>query len=63
MDKFGSLVEIDCRDGKYQRREELRPACMAAALLTSETVILHNIPYVRDIITQRRLLEDVGATV
>jgi UDP-N-acetylglucosamine 1-carboxyvinyltransferase len=37
--------------------------CMAAALLTSETVILHNIPYVRDIITQRRLLEDVGATV
>src|SRR5258707_8842499 len=36
---------------------------MAAALLTSETVILHNIPYVRDIITQRRLLEDIGATV
>lgn len=37
--------------------------CMAAALLTAETVILHNIPYVRDIITQRRLLEDLGATV
>jgi UDP-N-acetylglucosamine 1-carboxyvinyltransferase len=37
--------------------------CMAAALLTSETVMLHNIPYVRDIITQRRLLEDIGATV
>lgn len=37
--------------------------CMAAALLSSETVILHNIPYVRDIITQRRLLEDLGATV
>lgn len=37
--------------------------CMAAALLTAETVILHNIPYVRDIITQRRLLEDIGATV
>jgi UDP-N-acetylglucosamine 1-carboxyvinyltransferase len=36
---------------------------MAAALLTPETVILHNIPYVRDIITQRRLLEDIGATV
>lgn len=36
---------------------------MAAALLTHETVILHNIPYVRDIITQRRLLEDIGATV
>ena len=37
--------------------------CMAASLLTSETVTLHNIPYVRDIITQRRLLEDLGATV
>lgn len=37
--------------------------CLAAALLTPETVTLHNIPYVRDIITQRRLLEDVGATV
>ena len=36
---------------------------MAAALLTSETITLHNIPYVRDIITQRRLLEDIGATV
>lgn len=37
--------------------------CMAAAILTPETIILHNIPYVRDIITQRRLLEDIGATV
>jgi UDP-N-acetylglucosamine 1-carboxyvinyltransferase len=37
--------------------------CLAAALLTPETVILHNIPYVKDLITQRRLLEDLGATV
>jgi len=37
--------------------------CMAAAVLTQETVTLHNLPYVRDIITQRRLLEDIGATV
>src|SRR5262249_42463952 len=37
--------------------------CMAAALLTSETVTLHNLPYVRDIITMRRLLEDVGSHV
>jgi UDP-N-acetylglucosamine 1-carboxyvinyltransferase len=37
--------------------------CLAAGLLTAETVTLHNIPYVRDIITQRRLLEDLGATV
>ena len=32
---------------------------MAAALLTAETVTLHNLPYVRDIITMRRLLEDI----
>src|SRR5690349_13523600 len=37
--------------------------CLAATLLTGETVILHNVPYVRDLITQRRLLEDLGATV
>src|SRR6186713_1161285 len=37
--------------------------CMAAAVLSAETVTLHNLPYVRDIITQRRLLEDLGATV
>ena len=37
--------------------------CMAAALLSPATVTLHNLPYVRDIITQRRLLEDLGATV
>jgi UDP-N-acetylglucosamine 1-carboxyvinyltransferase len=37
--------------------------CLAAALLTPETVILHNVPYVRDLITMRRLLEDLGATV
>ncbi len=37
--------------------------CMAAALLTPETVTLHNVPYVRDCLTQRRLLEDLGATV
>jgi UDP-N-acetylglucosamine 1-carboxyvinyltransferase len=36
--------------------------CMAAALLTSENVTLHNLPYVRDIITMRRLLEDLGCT-
>jgi len=37
--------------------------CLAAALLTAETVTLHNVPYVKDLITQRRLLEDLGATV
>jgi UDP-N-acetylglucosamine 1-carboxyvinyltransferase len=33
---------------------------MTAALLTSERVILHNIPRVRDISTLRSLLEDLG---
>lgn len=37
--------------------------CLAATLLTEETVTLHNVPYVKDLITQRRLLEDLGATV
>jgi len=36
---------------------------MAAAILTAETVTLHNLPYVRDIITMRRLLEDIGGHV
>ena len=37
--------------------------CLAASLLTPDTVILHNVPYVKDLITMRRLLEDLGATV
>ena len=37
--------------------------CLAAALLSPETVTLHNVPYVKDLITQRRLLEDLGCTV
>lgn len=37
--------------------------CMAAALLTAETVTLHNLPYARDIITMRRLLEDLGCEI
>jgi UDP-N-acetylglucosamine 1-carboxyvinyltransferase len=37
--------------------------CLAASLLTPETVSLRNVPYVRDLITMRRLLEDLGATV
>ena len=35
--------------------------CLAATLLSPKTVVLHNVPYVRDLITQRRLLEDLGA--
>ena len=37
--------------------------CMAAALLTDEPVILENIPQVRDIETERRLLASMGAEV
>jgi UDP-N-acetylglucosamine 1-carboxyvinyltransferase len=38
-------------------------ACMAAALLTEEDVTLENIPQVRDIETERRLLASMGAEV
>jgi len=34
---------------------------MAASLLTAETVELENLPYVRDILTARRLLTEMGA--
>ncbi|MBP1622024.1 MAG: UDP-N-acetylglucosamine 1-carboxyvinyltransferase [Acidobacteria bacterium] len=34
---------------------------MAAALLTADTVQLENIPYVRDILTTRNLLQEMGA--
>src|SRR5512140_2503627 len=37
--------------------------CMAAALLTDETVTLENIPDVRDIQTERKLLVAMGAEV
>jgi UDP-N-acetylglucosamine 1-carboxyvinyltransferase len=37
--------------------------CMAAAILTEEEVILENIPQVRDIETERRLLVSMGAEV
>src|SRR5271169_2813332 len=36
---------------------------MAAALLTEDTVVLENIPQVRDIITERNLLTAMGAEV
>jgi UDP-N-acetylglucosamine 1-carboxyvinyltransferase len=37
--------------------------CMAAAILTEDEVTLENIPQVRDIDTQRRLLASMGAVV
>ena len=37
--------------------------CMAAAILTEDEVTLENTPLVRDIDTQRRLLQSMGATV
>ena len=37
--------------------------CMAAAILTEEEVTLTNIPHVRDIETERRLLSSMGAEV
>src|ERR1700751_1184639 len=37
--------------------------CMAAAILTEDEVILENIPHVRDIETERKLLTSMGAEV
>ena len=37
--------------------------CMAAAILTEDEVVLENIPQVRDIETERRLLVSMGAEV
>ncbi len=37
--------------------------CMAAAILTEEEVVLENIPQVRDILTEKRLLASMGAQV
>ena len=37
--------------------------CMAAAIVTEDEVILENIPQVRDIETERKLLESMGAEV
>jgi UDP-N-acetylglucosamine 1-carboxyvinyltransferase len=37
--------------------------CMAAAILTEQPVILHNVPQVRDIATERRLLASMGAEI
>ena len=37
--------------------------CMAAAILTDEEVVLENIPQVRDIETERKLLASMGAEV
>src|SRR5580692_5745122 len=37
--------------------------CMAAAILTEEEITLENIPQVRDIETERRLLASMGAEV
>ena len=37
--------------------------CMAAAILTEDELVLENIPQVRDIETERKLLESMGAEV
>src|SRR5215471_8081247 len=37
--------------------------CMAAAILTEDEVVLENIPQVRDIATERKLLASMGASV
>ena len=64
MDKF-RIIGGRPLEGRVQISGAKNSAlpCMAAALLTSETLTLHNLPYVRDIITMRRLLEDLNCQV
>ncbi|HKP87562.1 MAG TPA: UDP-N-acetylglucosamine 1-carboxyvinyltransferase [Blastocatellia bacterium] len=64
MDKF-RIIGGRPLEGRVQISGAKNSAlpCLAAALLTSETVTLHNLPYARDIITMRRLLEDLGSHV
>src|SRR5436853_657722 len=64
MDKF-RIIGGRPLEGRVQISGAKNSAlpCMAAALLTSETLTLHNLPYVRDIITMRRLLEDLGCQI
>src|SRR5262252_6605532 len=64
MDKF-RIIGGRPLEGRVQISGAKNSAlpCMAASILTADTVTLHNIPYVRDIITMRRLLEDIGAHV
>ena len=38
-------------------------SCMAASILTDQELILENIPHVRDIHTERKLLSSMGAEV
>ncbi len=62
MDKF-SIIGGNPLRGKIKVSGAKNSAlpCMAATLLSPKTITLHNVPYVRDLITQRRLLEDLGA--
>jgi UDP-N-acetylglucosamine 1-carboxyvinyltransferase len=64
MDKF-RIIGGRALKGRIQISGAKNSAlpCIAAALLTPETVTLHNLPYARDIITMRRLLEDLGCEV
>jgi len=36
---------------------------LAACLLTSEPVVLHNVPHIRDVLEMRKLIESLGASV
>jgi len=61
MDKF--IIE-----GQHALRGDMIPSgnknaalpLLAACLLTKETVILHNVPQIKDVHTMRRLLESLG---
>ena len=55
-------------EGRHPLRGEIRPVgnknaalpILAAALLTSERVVLHNVPRIEDVLAMLQLLEDLG---
>ncbi len=58
-------------EGGYPLRGEIYPSgnknaalpILAATLLTDEPVVLHNVPYIRDVQAMLQLLSDLGVTV
>ncbi|HEX2696540.1 MAG TPA: UDP-N-acetylglucosamine 1-carboxyvinyltransferase, partial [Anaerolineales bacterium] len=58
-------------EGGVPLRGEITPAgnknaalpLLAAALLTEEPVVLHNVPRIRDVLDMRRLVESLGAQI
>ena len=70
MDAF-LIMEHFVINGRVPLEGTVRPSgnknaalpLLAACVLTDQPVILHNVPYITDVLTMRRLMESLGATV